>query len=475
MLEDTPKTSIDAIVAAAAETTATWASTTGTDRAKLLDGLAMALELAREELVALADEETFLGPGRLNGELARTAFQLRGFAEQVRSGKPFVVQDDPAIQESPPVGRPHLLRVRIPVGVVAMFAASNFPFAFSVLGGDTAAALAAGCPVVVKAHPGHPKLSRRIHRLALETLTSLSLDPDLLGLVEGGSTDVGRHLAQHPLIDSVAFTGSVHGGLALQSAVNERPRPIPFYGELGSTNPVIVLPGALGGNMQDAAKELAASIGAGTGQFCTSPGIVIAFKGSDTDAFLSALDETLGTLTLHTMLTPAIRNGFETAVARVESLAGITPVRSRQAPEAQPPFAFLARVPVALFLHEPTLKEEIFGPAALLVEVESTEDVIDALNAIGGSLTVTLWGASQATEETVHIVRAASKIAGRVLFSGVPTGVAVTQAQQHGGPWPSSTQPFTTSVGYAAMDRFLRPVAMQDPPDWIVRKAGVPV
>jgi NADP-dependent aldehyde dehydrogenase len=239
---------VDAAARAAAAAAEAYGTSSGSTRSALLRALADALEAERATLVPLADEETHLGPARLNGELDRTTFQLRGFAEQVRSGVPFSVVDDPAVAGAPPAGRPHLTRVRVAIGPVAMFAASNFPFAFSVLGGDTAAALAAGCPVVVKAHPGHPQLSRAVAALAARAVQQQRLPAGVFGFVEGASVEVGVALVRHPLIAAVAFTGSVRGGVALWKEANARARPIPFYGELGSVNPVVALPGALAAN-----------------------------------------------------------------------------------------------------------------------------------------------------------------------------------------------------------------------------------
>lgn len=474
MTIETSASAIDQIVAAAAAVAPEWAASDKAMRTSLLNGLAQRLEEAQSELVSLADEETYLGAGRLNGELARTSFQLRGFAHQVTKGVPFSYVDDPAVAGPPPSGHPAMLRARVPVGPVAMFSASNFPFAFSVLGGDTASALAAGCPVVVKAHPGHPRLSRRVHQLATEVLAGLGLPAALLGLVEGASIDVGVQLIRHPSIAAAAFTGSVRGGLALQAEANARPRPIPFYGELGSVNPVVVLPSAVANKEAELALTLAQSITNGTGQFCTSPGIVMVFDDESTQRFVTALASALREQKTHPMLTPAIRSGFDAGVKRLSSQTGVAALVSDPTEPTLPPKPFLARTDARTFIQNSELHDEVFGPAALVVDVRSADEIVAVLEAIGGSLTATLWGADEETELNVRVVRAATRVAGRVLFAGVPTGVAVTDAQHHGGPWPSSTQPFTTSVGYASIDRFLRPVAMQDAPDWIAKRAGRP-
>ncbi len=473
--ESTPA-DIDQTVAAAAAVADAFAATSAAQRAGLLRGLATALEAEREALVAVADRETGLGLPRLNGELDRTTFQLRGFADVLDAGAVHATVNDAAVAGAPPAGRPRISKVRVPVGPVAMFSASNFPFAFSVLGGDTAAALAAGCPVVVKGHPAHPELSRLTVALAQRVVAELGLPAGVFGFVQGGSIAVGVQLVQAPAIAAVAFTGSFKGGTALAKIAADRPRPIPFYGELGSVNPLVVLPAAAAKNGAELATTLAASICQGAGQFCTSPGIILVSKDAASDAFVAALATALQALQPHTMLSAAIRSTFDKGVARWRADAALTPLVAdvSDANTATPPRPFLAEVPAADFIASHALHEEVFGSAALVVRVASVDETIAVLRAIGGSLTATLWGAEVEDEATRNLVRAATQVAGRVLFAGVPTGVAVTEAQLHGGPFPASTQPFTTSVGFAAVDRFLRPVALQDAPAWLVERNGVP-
>jgi len=459
--------------ASAFEAFDSWSTSTGAQRANLLRGLASALESDREALVALADQETALGPVRLNGELDRTAFQLRRFADIAENGVPFAFTDDPAVAGAPPVGHPAMVLQKIPLGPVAMFSASNFPFAFSVLGGDTASALAAGCSVVVKAHTGHLLLSNRVHALAQKVLSELGLPSGLIGMVQGGGRDVGVTLIRHPLMAAGAFTGSTSGGAALQAEANSRPRPIPFYGELGSINPLVATPEILAAKGAELATTLAGSITLGCGQFCTSPGVIVLFKGAQSDSFVKQLKDALAAQKPHAMLTPAMRQAFDAGVQHLIA-AGAKPLLLEEG-TAEAPRPFLAEVSAAEFIATEQLREEVFGPASLVVHVNSVAQVLEVLNAVGGSLTVTLWGAETESPESRALVRGAMRIAGRVLFAGVPTGVAVTAAQQHGGPWPSSTQPMTTSVGDTALNRFLRPVCLQDAPSWMVARAGRPV
>ncbi|MDQ7744788.1 aldehyde dehydrogenase (NADP(+)) [Hydrogenophaga pseudoflava] len=449
-----------------------WARSSGEQRAALLRALADGLEAERETLVAWADLETALGPVRLNGELDRTTFQLRRFADIAQRGVPFESLDDPAVAGGPPAGHPAMVRQRMPLGPVAMFAASNFPFAFSVLGGDTASALAAGCPVVVKAHPGHPGLSQKVFAIIQRVLKSQGLPAGLIGLVQGAGVEVGVGLIRHPLIAAGAFTGSTRGGAALQAEANARPRPIPFYGELGSINPLVALPAALAAQGAELAATLAGSITLGCGQFCTNPGLLVLVDGPETEAFIPQLVQALAKQQPHPMLTAGMRKAFDAGIKGFMDAGALSLLQGQGVAPAPGPQ--LLQVSAQRFIERHELREEVFGPSSLIVRCASLAEVNAVLAAVGGSLTVTVWGADEDTADNRAIVRSATQIAGRVLFAGVPTGVAVTAAQQHGGPWPSSTAPMTTSVGDAALERFLRPVCLQDAPAWLLARGGVP-
>jgi NADP-dependent aldehyde dehydrogenase len=449
-----------------------WQSSDGEERANLLNLLAEAIEADREKLVELADAETGLGLPRLNGELDRTAFQLRRFASIAKNGGAFLFTDDPAVAGGPPVGHSAMMRVRVPLGPVAMFSASNFPFAFSVLGGDTASALAAGCSVVVKAHSGHLHTSARVFEVANKAIKAAGFDEGLLQMVQGAGNRIGVALIQHPLIGVGAFTGSTRGGAALRDAARARPRPIPFYGELGSINPVIATPAALKKGGAALAQSLAVSITLGCGQFCTNPGLLVLQRTDEVKVFVSALVEALKTTKPHAMLTKAMRIALDHGIAE-QIKAGAKPLLYTPVDEISPN-PYLAEVDAKTFISSHQLHEEVFGPATLIVWADSVDEILSVLNTVGGTLTVTFWGAEDDSADVRKLVRGATAIAGRVLFSGVPTGVAVTAAQQHGGPWPSSTEPMTTSVGDAAIDRFLRPVSLQDMPEWLKNRYGRP-
>jgi acyl-CoA reductase-like NAD-dependent aldehyde dehydrogenase len=463
---------IDASVCAASAAAPLWARSDGATRGALLRALAEALETDRAPLVACADRETALGPVRLNGELDRTCYQLRRFAALAEQGLPYAQTDDPAVPGAPPVGHPAMLRQQVPLGPVAMFAASNFPFAFSVLGGDTASALAAGCPVVVKAHPGHPELSQRVFAHAQSVLARQGLPMGLIGMVQGADVAVGVALIRHPLIAAGAFTGSTRGGLALWAEANTRPRPIPFYGELGAINPVVALPQALASRGAELATALAGSITQGCGQFCTNPGTVLLIDGAETDAFIPQLVAALQPLQPHAMLTAGMRHALDHGIQQLLA-AGAQPLLGLPGQDGAPGPQLL-QVPAQRFIDEAPLREEVFGPCSLLVRCTDVAEVLAVLHSIGGTLTTTLWGVDEDTEDNRALVRVATAVAGRVLFSGVPTGVAVSAGQHHGGPWPASTAPMTTSVGDAALARFLRPVCLQDAPAWLVELQGRP-
>jgi acyl-CoA reductase-like NAD-dependent aldehyde dehydrogenase len=434
-------------------------------RAGFLKALVLALEQSRSALVALAHDETHLGTARLNGELDRACFQLRALAEHVVHAGLLKPQDDEAVALPPPAGRPRTTRVQVPLGPVAVFAASNFPFAFSVLGGDTASALAVGCPVVVRAHPAHPRLSRSVFELARRVIQSSDLPRGLLGLVEGDSIEDGLALVRHPVIQAVAFTGSRHAGLALQAVAQEREPPIPFFGELGSVNPVVLVPGVLNGRVDELATLLAQSVKLGMGQFCTRPGLVVMTEDEHTAPFLDAICAELARGASHPMLSPRIEAAYLQATRRLSDIPGVRVMATSGGCTAAP---FMASVQAETLLSNPALCKEIFGPAVLAVVCRSAEAMPHVMAAAGGSLVHTIWGAQEETALTRSLVHTAMQLAGRVVFEGVPTGVAVTPAQQHGGPWPSSTQPTSTSVGQHACERFVRPVALQQAPEWLL-------
>lgn len=437
---------VDAAVAAIHR----WAHQPLTDRAATLDTIADALEAERVDLVRLADTETHLGAARLNSELTRTTFQLRLFAEVVRAGSFLDVRIDRADAQWPSGPRPDLRRYRMPLGPVLVFAASNFPFAFSVAGGDTASALAAGCPAVVKAHPGHPQLSRRTATILQSTIGM----PGVFGLVEGEQG--GVEALRHPGIRAAAFTGSVHGGLALARIAADRPEPIPFYGELGSVNPVIITPAAAAARASEIAKGYVASLTLGAGQFCTNPGILFVPDGADlVDRIATHLEQVPATA----MLNERIAAGY---LEGAEKLAAVTGARKSVWPnEASSLAPRLLTIDLNTFAETPEMAEECFGPIGVVVTYRDVTDLASVVARLPGQLTATLHADGDEAAHLSELIEALTERSGRVLWNDWPTGVAVTAAMQHGGPFPATTAATTTSVGTAAIERFLRPVAYQ--------------
>jgi acyl-CoA reductase-like NAD-dependent aldehyde dehydrogenase len=461
---------VEAAVQAAASVAKPWACSKGSQRATLLQGLADALEKDREALIAWAELETALGPLRLNAELERSIYQLRHFANLAKQGAAFPNRIDPAVPGSPPVGHPHLQRVGVPLGPVAVFAAGSFPFGMSVLGSDTGSALAAGCPVVVKAHPGHPGLSQRIMGLAQQVLQALKLPVELLGLVQGASHEVGLALVRHPQIAAVTFTGSTSGGRALHAEAQARSTPIPFYGQLSAINPLVALPAALAERGAELAATLAASIGQGSGQYCTNPGVIVLIDGPESDAFVEQLSRLLALQKPQPMLSSSTRESFDAGVRRLLDHGALALLAAQGSPQAPGPH--LLQVSAERFVQRAALRDEVFGPSSLLVRASKVSEVLTVLKAVRGSLTVTLWGADEDTPVNRVLVRGAMEVAGRVLFSGVPIGVSISPAQHHGGPWPATTAPMATAIGDAALERFLRPVCLQDAPAWLQAREG---
>lgn len=450
----TTTTELDEIARRAAAAAPALAATDEQTRARWLHAIADALDAHLDELIGLAHQETSLAPSRLRGEVARTTGQARMFAEVIRDGGHLEVIIDHADPQATPA-RPDLRRMLVPLGPVAVFAASNFPFAFSVAGGDTVSALAVGCPVVVKAHPGHPLTSARTAEIVAAALDAAGAPRGTFALVEG--FEVGVALVQHPAIRAVGFTGSTTGGRFLFDRAASRPSPIPFYGELGSLNPVVVTPAADARRGAELAASLAASFQLGAGQFCTKPGIVFV----PTDSRLSAaLPAHVGT-DAHHLLTPGILDAFADAADELDDVEGIDVIAgSVEVAATGAPLVFSTDATTAR-AHPDEVFAEVFGPATVLVHYDDPAEVPDALAALEGTLTATIH--AEPDDDTTELVAAATAVAGRVLFDGWPTGVAVSWSQHHGGPWPATTSVFT-SVGATAVRRFQRPLVFQDAP-----------
>ncbi len=441
---------------------ATYSQVSGKAKAAFLRRAADGFELAKQELAERAHLETALPMPRLLGEVGRTAGQLRLFAGVVEEGSWVQARIDPALPDRQPLPRPDIRSMLRPLGPVAVFGASNFPLAFSVAGGDTASALAAGCPVVVKAHPAHPGTSELAAQILSSAVAAEGLHPGVFTMLFDSGIEVGAALVKHPLIRAVAFTGSLRAGRALMDLAASRPDPIPCFTEMSSGNPVFVLPSALRKGPAELAKSLFGSFTLGAGQFCTKPGIVLVPASAEGDSFFSELKTLVEQAQPFTLLTAGIAQTYSRSTAARAGQVSLAATAST--PEAHGGFASNAKlftVCLDQLIGQPELAEEIFGPDTLLVHCDSTDDYLRAARALDGHLTATLLGDDDDLAANRELVRILEQKAGRLIFNGFPTGVEVCHAMVHGGPYPSTSDPRFTSVGSLAIYRFARPVCFQ--------------
>ena len=429
--------------------------------ARLLDAIAGQILKLGDTLIERANQETALPTARLLGERARTVNQLKMFADLIREGAWLDARIDTADPNRQPIPKPDLRRIRVPRGPVAVFGASNFPFAFSAVGGDTASALAAGCPVIVKGHPSHPGASELFAIAVLAALAETDLPRGLFQLLQGRSHELGKSLVQNAGITAVGFTGSKKAGRALFDLAAARRNPIPVYAEMGSLNPLLLLPAALSERGAAIAKDLAASILLGGGQQCTKPGLILVFRPCDD--FLGALTSYLKQSPPLTMLNQSLRDGFSARTAAWAKRAGVTVLLRGESSGYASVSPSLLRTSAEEFVNHEELREEAFGPAALVLDCADVSDARRVLASVGGSLTGTIHAGS--TDDVRPLLAELEHIAGRIIFNGYPTGVEVCGAMMHGGPYPATTDPSWTSVGPTAITRFLRLVSYQNAPD----------
>ena len=436
------------------------------ERASFLEQIAENIAEITEPLVARVVQETGIVEPRVRGELARTLNQLRLFASVVREGSWTGSRVDPALPERTPLPRPDIRQRKIALGPVAVFGASNFPLAFSVAGGDTASALAAGCPVVVKAHSAHPGTSELVGSAIQRAVAQHHLPDGVFSLLYGNGRDVGVALVSDPNIRAVGFTGSRSGGVALMHAAAGRPVPIPVYAEMSSINPVFVLPGALASQAGALGQAFVESLTTGVGQLCTNPGLVFAVDGPDLDAFVSSAAAAVSQSAAQPMLNAGICASYTNGIGRLGALEGVTPVAAGQEAGdiAAPGQAHLFTTTARAFLAEPAQQEEVFGASSLVVRLESVDQVAEVVEALEGQLTATVHATSEDYTVGKDLLRQLETKVGRVLFNGWPTGVDVGHAMVHGGPFPATSDGRSTSVGTLAIERFLRPVAYQNVP-----------
>ncbi|MCI0665502.1 MAG: aldehyde dehydrogenase (NADP(+)) [Acidobacteria bacterium] len=434
---------------------------------------AIFLEQIAEEILALGDLlieranlETALAKERLTGERARTVNQLRMFADLIREGSWVEARIDRAIRDRQPLPKPDIRRMLIPIGPVAIFGASNFPLAFSVAGGDTASALAAGCPIIVKVHPAHPGTSELTGRAIVKALDATGMPKGLFSLLHGNSHQVGLGLVKHPLTRAVGFTGSLRGGRALFDAAAQRPDPIPVYAEMGSINPVFILPGALQLRATAIAEGLKQSVTLGAGQFCTNPGLAVVLRGEISNNFVNTLGEMIAGEPPASMLYPGVLQAYESGINKISEIPGINKVQSSHNPDAGKtearPTMFVTGALTFLQHHE--LSEEVFGPSTVIVTCDSREEMETVARNLHGHLTATIHGNEEDLDQNQSLISILENKVGRLIFNGFPTGVEVCASMHHGGPYPATTDMRSTSVGTAAIQRFARPICYQNFP-----------
>ncbi len=452
---------------AATEAFAVYRAVPAETRAQLLDAIATEIEQLGDALLQRCHLETGLPLARLTGERARTCGQLRLFAQVVREGSWIDARIDTALPDRQPLPRPDLRRMLLPVGPVVVFGSSNFPFAFSVAGGDTASALAAGCPVVVKAHRSHPGTAELVGGAIVRAVAAVKLPAGVFSLVHGGGATIGVELVKHPATAAVGFTGSHTAGRALFDAAASRLHPIPVFAEMSSLNPVFLLPGAMAERGPAIAQGLFQSFTLGVGQFCTKPGLVFALRGTEAEKFLEALSAAVKAAPCASMLSPGIERAFKDNQGKVTAIGGVTVLASAAAPSAtktagQPSVAVTS---AKTFLREPALATEAFGPFTVVILGETSAELEACARTLEGQLTATVHGNAADFASVAPLLALLEQKAGRLLLNGFPTGVEVSPAMNHGGPYPATSDVRFTSVGTAALLRFARPVCYQNYPD----------
>ena len=465
------KADVERACTLAAEAFPTFRDTTPDTRARFLEAIAQNILDIGDALIVRAMAESGLPRARLEGERGRTAGQLRMFAGVLRDGSFLPVRIDPAQPERKPLPRVELRLRMIGVGPVAVFGASNFPLAFSVAGGDTAAALAAGCPVIAKAHPAHPGTSELVGRAVQKAVADCGLPAGTFALLSEGGTEIGQALVADPRVAAVGFTGSRAGGMALMKIAAARPMPIPVYAEMSSINPVILFPGALAARGAEIGKSFVASLTLGAGQFCTNPGLLLATEGPELDGFVTSATAALTEAAAATMLTPGIGKAYGKGVAALAGHAAVETLARGRTGEALQGQAALFSTTGAAFLKHPELAEEVFGASGLLVRCRDAAELRAVVESLEGQLTAALHMAEADYPAARALLPLLETKVGRILVNGFGTGVEVGHAMVHGGPFPATSDGRSTSVGSLAIDRFLRPVSYQDMPETLLPEA----
>ncbi len=436
-------------------------------RAKFLNAIADEIDARGAEITEIGSQESGLPEARLEGERGRTVGQLRLFASHIEKGEYLDRRFDAAMPERQPAPRPAITMLQRPIGPVAVFGASNFPLAFSVAGGDTAAALAAGCPVVVKGHSAHPGTGEIVAEAIRAAIESCGMPCGVFSLIQGGDRAVGQAVVQHPRIKAVGFTGSLAGGRALFDLCAARPEPIPFFGELGSVNPMFMLPAAMEARAEELGKGWAASLTMGAGQFCTNPGIAVVIDGAEADRFVESAATALKDVAEQVMLTDGIAQAYCSGRDKFKAEPSLRQVHLADSSGRKAAPA-LFETTGAEFKANPALHEEVFGPLGLVVRVSSLEEMRALAVELDGQLTITLHMDDADVEVARALMPVLERKAGRLLANGFPTGVEVVDSMVHGGPYPASTNFGATSVGTLSIRRFLRPVSYQNLPETLL-------
>lgn len=460
---------LDQIFNSAQEAFLFYKNISGKEKAAFLDTIAETLEANREEIVPLAVEESNLPEGRINGELGRTVGQIRLFAGLVREGSWLEATVDPADPNRQPLPKADIRRMLSPLGPVVVFGASNFPLAFSTAGGDTISALAAGCPVIYKAHPAHPETSKKVADCIHQAILKSSLPSGIFSHVEGG-IDIGQELVKHPLAKAVGFTGSHKGGKALFDLANQREEPIPVYAEMGSVNPIFCFEEKLASQLEPLAKAFVGSLTLGVGQFCTNPGLIFVPK-AQAKAFEKAISDELNDIASAPMLHPGIAQAYYDSIQYLQSREELRWVKVADPQHLINGSTALAEIKASDWLKDTVFQKEVFGAFAMMVVYENQDELLEIAKHLHGQLTITIWAENHELQDQLFLLNLLEEKCGRLLFKGVPTGVEVGFAMQHGGPYPSTTDARGTSVGAYAIKRFARPIAFQDMPQELLPDA----
>ena len=444
----------------------------GKQKASFLRAIADGIEALGDELVKVYCQETGLPEARAKGERGRTCYQLRTFADLVEEGSWVNATIDTAMPAREPLPKPDLRKMAVPIGPIAVFGASNFPLAYSTAGGDTASALASGCPVVVKSHPMHAATGELVASAIVKAAVDTNMPNGVFSNLNGSGIELGKSLVKHPKIKGVGFTGSIAGGRALFDMASQREEPIPVFAEMGSINPVVLLPNALQEKGGDWAKTYAGSITLGTGQFCTNPGLILGIKSDGLDGFIQTLSEEIVKIEPSCMLNPGIINRYETSKANMVQEESVTITADYKADVAVN-YARQAVVSVegSDFLQNPKLHQEVFGPFSMVVQCKDEAELEQVIAGLEGQLTGTIISEEKEIENYAAVVSAMQNRVGRLIFNGVPTGVEVCPAMQHGGPYPASTDNRFGAVGVHAIQRWVRPFSYQNWPNQLLPEA----